>query len=53
MHPKAKVNEDQVKEIRQLLTAKIVTQNQIAKWYNVSPYVISQIKLGKTWSWLT
>jgi hypothetical protein len=51
-HGRAKVNEDQVREIRKLLADKTASQKQIAEWYNVSPYIISQIKLGKSWSWL-
>ena len=49
---KSRLNEEQVLEIRRLLRDKTAPQNKIARWYEVSPYVISQIKLGKTWGWL-
>lgn len=51
-HGKAKLNEQQVRQIRVLLKEGAMMQNDIAKLYKVSPYVISQIKLKKSWAWL-
>ncbi len=51
-HGKARLNEEQVREIRRLLRDGSGSQHQIAQWYRVSDYVVSQIKLGKSWAWL-
>ena len=51
-HGMAKLNEDQVQEIRRLLAARVMTQTRIASLYGVGPNVISRIKLGKIWGWL-
>lgn len=44
----AKLTEDQVKEIRQLLSEKM-DQKEIAKKYNITQTTVSHINIGKTW----
>ena len=51
-HPRATLTEDQVIEIRRLIAEKKIPQTQIAKLYNVTPYVITKIKHRKAWGWL-
>ena len=46
---KAKLNEEQVSNIKFNLIPKGMTNSEISKIYNVKPYVISFIKSGKTW----
>ncbi len=48
----AKLNEEQVLEIKKLLETKTLLQLEIAKLYDVKPSVICNIKLGKAWSHL-
>lgn len=46
----AKLNEQQVREIKLLLLEGKYTQKQIAKMYNIGATQISYIKKGKSWS---
>jgi len=48
----AKLTEERVQEIRKLLAAKIVTQDQIAAFYGVSRSTVARIRAGKLWGWL-
>lgn len=48
-HSQAKLTENDVKEIRQLLTTSMY-QRDIAKQFGVSAAQISSIKLGKAWA---
>jgi DNA-binding XRE family transcriptional regulator len=45
----AKSNELQIKEIKILIKEKILTQNQIAHKFNLSPQTICDIKKERTW----
>lgn len=45
-----KLTPDQVSEIKKLLAQGNISQNQIARMYNVHPITISRIKLGYTWA---
>lgn len=49
---KAKLNEQQVKEIYNLTLEKKLTQKEIAKIYNIDRTIVSSIKLGKIWKHL-
>lgn len=49
---KAKLNEQQVKEIYNLTLQKEMTQKEIGKIYNVDRTIVSSIMLGKTWKHL-
>jgi hypothetical protein len=48
----SKLTEDDVREIRELLKSKQLTQWQIASIYGVKQMAISNIHTGKTWKWL-
>lgn len=48
----AKLNEDNVREIRQLLAEDIYTLQEIGDRYGVSKHAIYMIKHGKKWGWL-
>jgi len=48
----SKLTEDEVLEIRRLLTASEKIQRDIAKDFRVSDATISMIKTGKIWGWL-
>lgn len=48
-HPFSKLDEQQVKEIKTLLTSKI-KQRLISKTYGISPSSVSDIKFNRTWS---
>ncbi len=48
-NPKAKLTEEQVREIKFNLLPSGMKQVDIAKLFNVKPYVIGFIKSGKTW----
>ena len=48
----SRLNSNDVKEIRKLLTDSSLFQRQIGKRYGVSRHVISHIKTGKTWRWV-
>jgi DNA invertase Pin-like site-specific DNA recombinase len=50
-HPKAIVTEEQVRDIRELLAAGYTTV-AIAKRFGVNRYLISDIKRGRSWSYL-
>lgn len=49
----SKLTEKQVLKIYELAWNGEILQRQIAKNFNVSKSIISDIKHGKTWSWLT
>lgn len=51
-HGRATLDEAQVQEIRRLLAVGIMSQNRIAKAYEVSPDVVTKIKHRKAWAWL-
>ena len=51
-HHKAKLNEEQVREIKTLLSQKI-TEAEIGRRYGVLHTCISRIKNGKAWSHVT
>lgn len=47
--PRAKLNEYDVKQIKQMLSMKKHTQTEIAKMYEVDVSIINKIKKGKLW----
>lgn len=47
--PRAKLTEDDVKKIKQMLSMKEHTQTEIAKIFGVDISIISKIKSGKLW----
>lgn len=49
----SKLCKREVLEIRQLIKEGILTQREIGYKYLVSDVMVSRIKLGKAWSWLT
>lgn len=52
-NPKARLNESQVYNIKFNLIPKGLSNTNIAKLYGVKPYVISFIRIGKTWKHIT
>lgn len=48
-NPKAKLNEEQVLEIKRLLSETDLTQEKIAESFNVDRKIVSGIKNGKIW----
>ncbi len=51
-HPKHKLKEEQVIQIKLLLKEEILTQKEIAGMFGVGRYIISDIKRGKSWSYI-
>ena len=49
----SKLTEENVRQIRNLITEKTYSQAKIAKMFGVVPMAISDIKLGKTWKHTT
>lgn len=49
-HPKSKLTEDDVKEIREILKNKTMRQIDIAKKYNISQETVSDINRGRSWN---
>lgn len=49
-NPRALLSEAQVRDIKYFLIPAGRTNQEIAKMYNVKPYVISFIRTGKNWS---
>lgn len=49
-NPRAKLTEEQVKEIKYSLIPSGLSNPEIAEIYGVKPYVISFIRTGKNWS---
>ncbi|TGE03337.1 HNH endonuclease [Hymenobacter fodinae] len=49
-HPRAKLSEEQVSEIRQLLAQKKLTQKEIGAMYSVTPSTVQLISANKNWS---
>jgi HNH endonuclease len=49
-HYLAKLTEEDIPEIRELLKSRLFSQHQIAKEFNVSNGTISTIQRGKTWA---
>lgn len=47
--PYSKLNEDQVREIKALLSDNIMTQKEIGERYDVSRATIGAIKIGRSW----
>ena len=48
----AKLTNENVREIRKLISERTLSQRKIAKMFNVVPMVISDIKSGKTWRYV-
>jgi predicted XRE-type DNA-binding protein len=53
LHGQAKLNEEKVLEIKQLLAENILSQREIAKLYGVSQRIILNIKKGRAWIHVT
>jgi hypothetical protein len=51
-NPRAKLNEEQVFEIKYKLIPLGLHDKEIASIYNVKPYVINFIRIGKNWSYI-
>lgn len=49
-HPRHKLTEEQVIQIKLLLKEEILTQKEIADMFGVKQSIISKIKIGKLWS---
>lgn len=47
---KRKLNQTQVREIRQLIENGEISKTDIAKMYNISPATITDIRAGSTWN---
>lgn len=51
-HPMAKLTNQQVLEIKKLLATTLISQDDIAKKYNISPASIVHINNGQNWGFL-
>jgi len=51
-HPRSKLTEDDVREIRRLAASKAMFQREIAKQFGVSIVTVEKILAGTTWAWL-
>lgn len=51
-NPKALLNPNQVREIRQLIKERMVTYQKISERYGVSRQAIKDIASGRTWKWV-
>lgn len=49
-HPRAKLNQDQVDEIRNILNSGLFNQKEVARAYDVSPCTVSSIYRGVTYA---
>jgi hypothetical protein len=52
-NPRAKLNENQVLDIKQNYLNSNLTQKEIAKIFDVTPYIIWSIKSGRSWNHIT
>ena len=52
-HPMSKLNEEQILQIYNLAWEGILTQNQIAKMFNVRQGHVTKIKNGTSWKKIT
>lgn len=52
-HPRARLTEDDVREIVRLASIGNLTQGEVAGRFGVSQVRISQILLGRGWNWVT
>ena len=50
---KARITEQEVLEIKDLLAKKLFLHREIAEMFDITPMMVSQIHTGKTWGWLT
>jgi hypothetical protein len=48
----ARLNSDQIIEIRRRYHPRVVTQKMLADWYGVKQVTIQKIVQGLTWAWL-
>lgn len=51
-NPRAKLVEEQVRQIKSVLIPANLHDKEIASLYNVKPYVINFIRTGKNWSYI-
>ena len=52
-HGMAKLRDDDVREIRDLIAARRYTQREIGDFYGTDQTIISDIKIGKIWAHVT